>query len=60
VEHDVTVHSGPFAESQNAFTARDGAELEILDHKDDWLQVSDGTQRIGWLKREQVVVMPNV
>lgn len=60
VHPDVTVRSGPFSGSQEMFTAQDGAELQILDHKDDWLQVTDGANHIGWLKREQVVVMPSV
>jgi len=55
---EVVVRSGPFEESQSAFTANDGAAFTILDRKDDWLQVSDGARRIGWLKREQVAVWP--
>ena len=35
----------------------DGAELRVLDRKDDWLQVSDGARRIGWVKRSEVATV---
>jgi tetratricopeptide (TPR) repeat protein len=53
-----TARSGPFDEAQNAFTAHDGAELAVLDHRDNWLQVTDGSGRIGWLQRQQVEILP--
>jgi hypothetical protein len=40
------------------FTVHDGAELQVLDRKDDWLQVSVGTGRIGWLKQDRVLLPP--
>jgi len=52
---EITIRNGPFDESPSAFTANDGAELRLLDRKDDWLQVTDGTRRIGWLKRDAVI-----
>jgi len=52
---EAAVRSGPFEESPNAFTARDGAELRVLDQKDGWWQVTDGTRRVGWVKGEAVV-----
>ncbi len=55
--HDCPVRSGPLDEAQTVFTTHDGAELAILDTKDNWLQVSTG-QRSGWLKREQVRQFP--
>lgn len=55
---ETTVRNGPFDESPGAFTANDGAELRLLDRKDDWLQVTDGTRRIGWLKRDAVIFHP--
>lgn len=45
---------GPLAESQSAFTANDGAELQLLDAKDDWYQVSNGAQQTGWMKTNAV------
>jgi tetratricopeptide (TPR) repeat protein len=49
----------PNAEARPAFTANDGAELRVLDAKDDWLQVSDGTpRRFGWIQRQQTVSVP--
>ena len=53
---DVVVRYGPLAESPTAFTVHDGAELRILDQKDEWLQVSTDPRRVGWLRRDQVVV----
>ncbi len=55
---DAIVRNGPFEESPTAFVARDGAELRVLDRKDDWLQVTAGTRRVGWLPRTQVIVLP--
>ncbi len=56
---DATVRNGPFEESPTAFTARDGAELRVLDRKDDWLQVTAGPRRVGWLPQTQVTVLPS-
>ena len=53
---EAIVRHGPLAESQTAFTAHDGAELRVLDQKDDWLQVSAGASRIGWLRRDQALL----
>lgn len=51
---DATVRNSPFDESPSAFTAHDGAELRVLDRKNDWLQVTDGGRNLGWIKRAAV------
>jgi tetratricopeptide (TPR) repeat protein len=56
VTRDVVVRYGPLAESPTAFTVHDGAELRVLDQKDEWLQVTAGPRRIGWLRRDQTLV----
>jgi tetratricopeptide (TPR) repeat protein len=56
--HDAVARYGPLEGSQNAFTVHDGAELRLLDQKQEWLQVSAGPGRIGWLRRSDVVVPP--
>jgi tetratricopeptide (TPR) repeat protein len=56
ITRDTAVRYGPLAESPTAFTVQDGAELRVLDQKDDWLQVSTDPRRIGWLRRDQVLV----
>jgi tetratricopeptide (TPR) repeat protein len=58
VAPDATARSGPFDEAQSAFTAHDGAELAVLDRRDNWLQVTDGSGRIGWLQSQQVEILP--
>jgi len=55
---ETTARSGPFDEAQSAFTARDGAELRVLDRHDDWVQVASGAGKIGWLSRKQVEILP--
>ena len=55
---DATARSGPFDEAQSAFTARDGAELRVLDRHDDWVQVSNGVGKIGWLSKKQAEILP--
>jgi tetratricopeptide (TPR) repeat protein len=58
IEPEATARSGPFNEAQAAFTAHDGAELAVLNRRNDWLQVTDDSGRIGWLPRQQLEVLP--
>jgi len=58
VADNVTARSGPFDDAQSAFTARDGAELSVLDRREDWVQVADGAGKTGWLPVKQVEVLP--
>jgi tetratricopeptide (TPR) repeat protein len=60
ISKEASVRQGPLDESQTTFTLHDGAEVLVLDHKDDWLQISTDPRRIGWVKREQVVRAPNI
>lgn len=55
---DATARSGPFDDAQSAFTVHNGAELGVLDRRNDWLQVTDGSGRIGWLPQRQVEILP--
>jgi tetratricopeptide (TPR) repeat protein len=55
---EATARSGPFDDAQSAFTARDGAELRVLDQHADWVQVADGAGKIGWLSKKQVEILP--
>jgi tetratricopeptide (TPR) repeat protein len=59
VTRDAVVRHGPLDESQMAFTVHDGAELSVLDQKDDWLKVTTDPARIGWVRRDQVLVAPS-
>jgi tetratricopeptide (TPR) repeat protein len=56
IARDAIARNGPFDESPNAFTLHDGAELRVLDQKDEWLQVSADSRRVGWLRRAQVLL----
>ena len=58
VAPEVTARSGPFEEAQSTFTAHNGAELAVLARRDNWLQVTDGSGRIGWLQYQQVEISP--
>lgn len=56
VEPEVAVRQGPLDDAPKAFVAHDGAELKVLDQKDDWLQVSVAPGRFGWVNRAAVVI----
>ena len=58
ISAQATARSGPFDDAQSAFTSRDGAELSVLDRRDDWVQVADGSGKIGWLPVKQVEILP--
>lgn len=55
VAAEVPVRHGPLEESQPAFTLYDGAEVEVLDRKEQWFQVSADGKQIGWLKSEDLL-----
>ncbi len=55
---EATVRNSPLDEAPSAFTANDGAELRVLDHKHDWVQVTDDANRYGWVKRSSVAWAP--
>ena len=55
IAKEADVRNGPLTESRTAFTAHDGAELRVLDQKDEWLEVSAGPRETGWLRRDQVL-----
>ncbi|MDB6058921.1 MAG: hypothetical protein JWO95_2765 [Verrucomicrobiales bacterium] len=54
---EAVVRRGPFDESQSAFTVRDGAELLVVDAKDNWLQVADTAHHTGWIRTNQLSVI---
>lgn len=55
---ETTARSGPFDDAQSAFTARDGAELSVLDRREGWVQVTNSAGKSGWLPAKQVEVLP--
>jgi tetratricopeptide (TPR) repeat protein len=59
IADNVTARSGPFDEAQSAFAVHDGAELSVLDRHGDWIQVTDGSGKIGWLPVKQVEILPD-
>jgi len=56
IANDASLHNGPLEEAPTTTTVHDGAELTVLDTKNDWLQVRVDNQRMGWVKREQVIL----
>jgi len=58
VAPDATVRSGPFDDAQSAFIANNGAEFSVLNRRSDWMQVTDGSGRIGWLPQKEVEMLP--
>ena len=60
VVKDAVLHNGPLDEAPAGVTVHDGAELTVLDTKNDWLQVRVDNQRAGWIKHEQVAVASGV
>jgi len=60
ITKDAVLHNGPLDEAPTTATVHDGAELPVLDTKNDWLQVRVDNQRVGWVKREQVTLTSGV
>jgi tetratricopeptide (TPR) repeat protein len=54
---EMNIRNGPFDSAKSVVVVHDGAELRVLDHKSDWLQVTPDQQRIGWIPRSAVTVL---
>ncbi len=57
VEREAVLHHGPLEESPKLQTLHDGQELQVLDRKDNWLQVGGAARGVGWLRRDAVVLL---
>jgi tetratricopeptide (TPR) repeat protein len=55
---EATVRRGPLDESQAAFQLRDGAELSVVAFKDQWVQIRDLENRMGWVRRDALTLLP--
>jgi tetratricopeptide (TPR) repeat protein len=57
VTGETAVRDTPWDNANSSFVAHDGAELHVLDRKDDWLQVTDGVRRPGWVRKDKTVAV---
>jgi tetratricopeptide (TPR) repeat protein len=55
---DAIVRQRPLDGSPNAFTIHDGAEMRLLDRRENWLQVTPDPSRIGWIQQDNTVLFP--
>jgi len=62
---NAVVRYGPLEESKVYYQLRDGSEVTVLDEQDltigdkkqSWLQVEDASRRVGWVQRDQVILL---
>lgn len=57
VAKEATVRYGPLEEAKLYYQLADGAEVTALDQQDNWLQIVDASNRQGWIKRDQAVLV---
>ena len=55
VAKEAVVRYGPLDDSQSHYTLHDGAEVNILDSNQEWFQIGDPQNRIGWVKQAQLI-----
>ena len=58
IRKEAVVRFGPFEESQSSHDLSDGVEVRILDSKDDWRKIRDPHNQTGWLKKDQIQMLP--
>jgi tetratricopeptide (TPR) repeat protein len=59
VAPEAVVRHGPLPESLSFYTLRNGAEVRVTDWQKSWVQVEDAQHRLGWLARDQVILLQN-
>ena len=60
IAQDAMTHNGPLDAAPTGAVVHDGGEFDVLDTKNDWLQVRVDNQRVGWLKRDQVILSSGI
>ena len=50
IVNEAPVRNGPLEESQTAFSAKDGAVLNVLKTRPGWIQVQDQAGLVGWAR----------
>lgn len=58
VQREAVMRLGPFEESQSALNLNNGAELLVLDYKDNWLHVTPDRRQSGWIPYKSVRLLP--
>ena len=53
---EAAARRGPLAESQTAFTLRDGAEVRLVETREAWHKIADGPRR-GWVRAEDMILL---
>jgi len=56
VANEAIARQAPLDESSEAFKLHDGAELRVIDRKNDWLQVTAGPRWIGWVRQNLLLL----
>jgi tetratricopeptide (TPR) repeat protein len=59
VAPEAVVRHGPLPESLGFYTLRNGAEVRVADRQKNWVQVQDARHRLGWMARDQVILLRN-
>jgi len=55
---DALVRQRPLDTAPNAFPVHDGAEMRLLERRENWLQVSPDPSRIGWITQDNALIYP--
>lgn len=56
-QRDAVMRRGPFEESQRALDLKNGAELLVLDQKENWMQVTPDNRELGWVPAGHVRII---
>ena len=56
-QRDAVMRLGPFEASQSAADLKNGAELRVLDRKQDWIQVTTDHRQLGWVPVDAVRIL---
>ncbi len=56
---EAAVRRGPLAESQTAFSLRDGTEVRVVEERDEWRRIEDSENRSGWVQSDRLVIIRN-
>ena len=56
---EVSAHRGPLEESETTFVLHDGAEVRVLDRKENWFLITTGPRYVGWIPSDRLIAATN-